>query len=417
METVTLKALQHKGVECIGIFSSQFRLPSGEPVNYYYQKKAGAKWSRTNKCWYIPCTEKNYELLCAVLKGRALLEVQELKKYLLERKKHRPSAAIQNPGPATVETIIKTYKPIPSSPVQKLSAGIRLSTENNEALQKFKQQLVLKSYSASTIRTYTNEFIQFLQAIKNNSAAQFSVERIKDYLQYCHEKLKLSENTLHSRINSLKFYYEQVLYKEKFFWEIPRPKKRDQLPKVLAEIEIGRMFNAVKNIKHKAILFTAYSAGLRVSEVVNLKIKDVDSERMQLRIENSKGKKDRYVGLSILLLDILRQYLKGSNPMPKKYVFENPLAGGEPYSVRSAQQIFQNAKEKAMINKSVGIHSLRHSFATHLLEKGIDIRYIKDLLGHFNIKTTERYLHVKKETLVNIPNVLDELNKTITLEW
>jgi integrase/recombinase XerD len=218
-------------------------------------------------------------------------------------------------------------------------------------------------------------------------------------------------------MNALKFYYEQVLKKEKFFWEIPRPKKPNQLPKVLSENEIGRMFNAISNIKHKAILFTAYSAGLRVSEVINLKIKDVDSGRMQLLIEKSKGKKDRYVGLSILLLDVLRAYLQACKPMPKKYVFENPLKAGEQYSTRSAQQIFQDAKEKARINKDVGIHSLRHSFATHLLEKGIDIRYIKDLLGHFSIKTTEKYLHVKRETLVNIPNVLDELNKTLTLEW
>ena len=215
----------------------------------------------------------------------------------------------------------------------------------------------------------------------------------------------------------MKFYYEQVLKQEKFFWEIPRPKKPDQLPKVLSENEIGRMFNAISNIKHKAILFTAYSAGLRVSEVINLKITDVDSERMQLLIAKSKGKKDRYVGLSILLLDVLRAYLQTCKPIPKKYVFENPLKASEPYSIRSAQQIFQNAKEKARINKEVGIHSLRHSFATHLLEKGIDIRYIKDLLGHFSIKTTERYLHVKRDTLINIPNVLDELNKTLTLEW
>lgn len=215
----------------------------------------------------------------------------------------------------------------------------------------------------------------------------------------------------------MKFYYEQVLGREKFFWEIPRPKKPDQLPKVLGENEIGRMFNAVKNLKHKAILFTAYSAGLRVSEVTNLKISDVHSDRMQLRIEKSKGKKDRYVGLSILLLDVLRSYLKSTRPMPAYYVFENPDKPGEAYSIRSAQKVFQMAKEKALVNKAVGIHSLRHSFATHLLEKGIDIRYIKDLLGHFNIKTTERYLHVKKETLVNIPNVLDELNKSINLEW
>ena len=123
------------------------------------------------------------------------------------------------------------------------------------------------------------------------SANEFSVQRIKDYLQYCHTKLKLSENTLHSRMNALKFYYEQVLKRENFFWEIPRPKKQNQLPKVLSENEIGRLFNSINNIKHKAILFTAYSAGLRVSEVINLKIKDVDSDRMQILMKRLKGKK------------------------------------------------------------------------------------------------------------------------------
>ncbi len=121
---------------------------------------------------------------------------------------------------------------------------------------------------------------------------------------------------------------------------------------------------------------------------------------MQLFIQKAKGKKDRYVGLGILLLDVLRAYLKSCRPMPSKYVFENPQKPGESYSIRSAQQIFHDAKTRARINKDVGIHSLRHSFATHLLEKGIDIRYIKDLLGHLSIKTTEKYLHVKRETLI-----------------
>lgn len=138
---------------------------------------------------------------------------------------------------------------------------------------------------------------------------------------------------------------------------------------------------------------------------------------MQILIENSKGKKDRYVGLSVLLLDILRAYWQSSTPAPKVYIFENPQNPGQPYSIRSAQKIFQEAKNKAGIMKHISFHSLRHSFATHLLEKGTDIRYIKDLLGHFDIKTTERYLHVKRETLVNIPNVLDELNKNFKLDW
>jgi len=186
------------------------------------------------------------------------------------------------------------------------------------------------------------------------------------------------------------------------------PKKPLLLPKVLGEDELGRLFAALNNRKHKAILFTAYSAGLRVSEVVNLKLKHIDSSRMQLLIENAKGKKDRYVGLSIVLLDVLRKYILLSKARPKLYLFES-IEPGVKYSSRSAQQIFLAAKQKAAISKSVTFHSLRHSFATHLLEKGIDIRYIKDLLGHFSIKTTERYLHVKKEKLVNIVSPLDDL--------
>jgi len=170
------------------------------------------------------------------------------------------------------------------------------------------------------------------------------------------------------------------------------------------------MFASITNIKHKALLFTAYSAGLRVSEVVALKMSDIDSQRMQIRIEHGKGKKDRYVGLSVLLLDVLRAYLKKSNPRPTKYLFEGDTQG-QPYTSRSAQLVFQQAKRRAGIRKEVSFHVLRHSFATHLLEKGVDIRYIKDLLGHFSIKTTEIYLHVKNEDLITIINPLDELYK------
>ena len=402
-ETITLKVFLYNKLESIGIFCKQ-----NATLNNILKNKAGALWSRTHKCWHVPCTEINYAKLVNTLSGKAILQIDSLKEYL-EKKKNKPiTPALWNKSIEKQQT---------KKSVSQASVKHTTSKENKEALQQFHQQLILKGYSVSTIRTYSNEFVQFLNTINKIPAGTFNTARIKDYLQYCFEKLKLSENTLHSRINALKFYYEQVLKKEKFFWEIPRPKKQDQLPKVLGENEIGRMFNAISNIKHKAILFTAYSAGLRVSEVVNLKIKDVDSDRMQLFIEKAKGKKDRYVGLGILLLDVLRAYLKSCRTMPLKYVFENPQSPGEAYSTRSAQKIFQTAKEKAMINKDVGIHSLRHSFATHLLEKGIDIRYIKDLLGHLSIKTTEKYLHVKKETLINIPNVLDELNKSITLNW
>ncbi len=407
METVTLKPLFHKNKECIAIHSIQ-----SATLNYYFQKKGNAKWSKTNKCWYIPCNEKDYMQLANALKGKAIINGDELKKYL-EKKKNSTSENLR--VPVTVIQHQKTFsQKIISQNIQQVPSVI--SNENKEAFQQFHQQLVLKSYSASTIRTYSNEYMQFLQLIKDKPAKGFTVQRIKDYLQYCHTTLKLSENTLHSRINALKFYYEQVLKREKFFWEIPRPKKPLLLPKVLGEDELRKLFNAITFKKHKAILFTAYSAGLRVSEVVNLQLKHIDRSRMQLFIEKSKGKKDRYVGLSVILLDILESYYKEVKPKPVKYLFEgeNP---GVAYHSRSAQKVFQMAKHKAGINKEIGFHSLRHSFATHLLEKGIDIKYIKDLLGHFDIRTTERYLHVKKEKLINIVSPLDDLWQKEEIDW
>jgi integrase/recombinase XerD len=164
------------------------------------------------------------------------------------------------------------------------------------------------------------------------------------------------------------------------------------------------------------MLFTAYSAGLRVSEVAALKIKDIDSGRMQILVEQAKGKKDRYVTLSPVLLDILRSYIKKYKPKPRIYLFESEQTGTG-YPTRTIQRVFQLAKEKAGIKKEVGINSLRHSFATHLLEKGTDIRYIKDILGHFDIRTTERYLHVSKKDLINIISPLDDLWRKGKIDW
>jgi site-specific recombinase XerD len=184
----------------------------------------------------------------------------------------------------------------------------------------------------------------------------------------------------------------------------------------LGEDELARLFNALDNLKHKAMLFTAYSAGLRVSEIAAIKIKHIDSGRMQILVENAKGKKDRYVNLSPVLLDVLRAYVKTYKPKPKEYLFESEQTGSA-YPTRTIQRVFQIAKLRARISNDVGIHSLRHSFATHLLEKGTDIRYIKDILGHFNIKTTERYLHVAREKMVNIASPLDDLLRSGKIKW
>lgn len=255
-----------------------------------------------------------------------------------------------------------------------------------------------------------------MQLLNKKPVHELTIDELKRYMVFAMEKQGINENTAHSRLNALKFYFEQVLKREKFFWEIPRPKKPLLLPKVLSEDELGKLFSVLVNIKHKAMLFTAYSAGLRVSEVAALKIKDIDSGRMQILIEQAKGKKDRYVTLSPVLLDILRAYIKTYKPKPKIYLFESERTGGA-YPSRTIQRIFQLAKQKAKIGKEAGIHCLRHSFATHLLEKGTDIKYIKDILGHFDIRTTERYLHVSKKNLVNIISPLDDLWRKGKIEW
>jgi integrase/recombinase XerD len=296
------------------------------------------------------------------------------------------------------------------------SPAWKLSKENLWALEQFVQQLKLKAYSPSTIKTYSNEFLQLLQLLKKKPVNELTPGDLRRYMVFAMEKQGIKENTAYSRLNALKFYFEQVLGREKFFWEIPKPKRPLQLPKVLSEKELSGLFNATPYLKHKAILFTAYSAGLRVSEVIKLQWKHIDRQRGQILIEQAKGKKDRYVGLSPVVEDILISYYRKSTVKPVKYVFESTVSG-QPYTARSVQIIFRQAKQKAGIKKEVSFHSLRHSFATHLLEKGTDVRFIQELLGHFSIKTTTKYLHVAKAKLVVIESPLDSLFKRGDIDW
>ena len=403
MQNILLSPLLHRNNECIGIYFDK-----NTAVEKIIRRQPAVKWSQTNRCWYIPLTEAAYHLLVKDLKEKAIVDNAALKAYLEKRRK------VQSALPEKKQPVIKKITAAGKPPAS--SAAWQLSNENLKALQSFTEILKLKSYSESTIKTYTNEFLQLLQLLKNKPADDLTVADLKRYMVFAMEKQGISENTAHSRLNALKFYYEQVLGREKFFWEIPRPKKPQLLPKLLNEEEIRRLFNALTNKKHKAMLFTAYSAGLRVSEIVNLKMADIDSKRMQIFIARAKGKKDRYVNLSPVLLDILRNYIREYKPKPTTYLFESEqtmLA----YPTRTVQQIFTNAKNKAGIKKEVGVHSLRHSFATHLLDKGTDIKYIKDLLGPFNIKTTERYLHVSRRSLVNIISPLDDLVSREAIEW
>ena len=367
--------INHKNKECI-LLKSEYNAQ----LNKIFRTLDFVKYSNTHKAWYL---SKNKELLKQVMlatKDLATIDVSPLK---------------------------QTQKTVSQKIVQRSSPvcnGV-ISEHNATQLQTFIETLVLKGYSKSTIRTYQNEFSVYLQTLTTNVDA-LNVDSIKQYLLYCHSVFKLTENTIHSRMNALKFYYEQVLNRDKFFWEIPRPKKPFLLPKVISEEKIFEGLLSIKNIKHKVLLMTAYSAGLRVSEVVNIKVADINSDRMQIFIARAKGKKDRLVPLSKIALELLREYYKIYQP--KTWLFEGQLKH-QPYSVRSAQEIFTDYFKKIGLPKYITFHSLRHSYATHLLEGGTDIKYIQELLGHNDIKTTLRYTHVSKKSLQKVESPLDKI--------
>jgi integrase/recombinase XerD len=281
----------------------------------------------------------------------------------------------------------------------------KIYSVNRQEYQRFLETLQLKGYSTNTIRTYRNEFTQFLHILKSYSVIACDQELVRRYILFCISELKLSENSLHSRINAIKFYFEKVLLRERMFVEIPRPKKHSKLPKVIHVNDVKIIFEKTTNLKHNTLLKLCYGMGLRVSEIVNLKIKDIDSKSMQVFVERAKGKKDRYANLPESILEQLRSYYKVYKP--KEFLFEGQYGGQ--YSIRSAQAIFKEALKNAKINKEVGIHSLRHSFATHLLENGTDVRFIQELLGHKDIRTTLLYTNVSDKSIRNIKSPLDTM--------
>lgn len=394
MTSVYYSAVTHRGKHQILV-----KFEFDETLNNQMRKRKDAVWSNSLKGWLLPDTEA-YRAQC----GMDTTAVAALKEHLPAEDKSPKDKQLKE-----IKTVPDKNAGIARTNKSSVVQSSFISAHNRVQLDHFIQHLTLKAYSPSTIKTYRNEFMAFLQTIKHTDADSFTSNRLKDYLEYCFTVLKLSENTLHSRMNALKFYYEQVLRKDKFFWEIPRPKKRVQLPHFFNQDEIAAIIKAVGNTKHKTMLMLAYSGGLRVSEVVQLKTKNIDSKRMTIRLDHAKGKKDRIIVLSPLLLIMLREYWNEYKPHKDGYLFTGQEEGA-PYSSRSLQEIIAAAKAKAGIVKPGSIHALRHSFATHLLDKGTDIIMIQKLLGHNDLKTTLRYLHVTNRDMLKVISPLDDLN-------
>ena len=284
--------------------------------------------------------------------------------------------------------------------------GKSLNTHAQTALKRYHNLLTQKRYSKSTVKTYTHYFTRFLYKIRNYNPENISAEQINRYILHLIKTEKISSSRQNQIINAIKFYYEKVLGRTTEYYFIERPKKIKILPKIISEGEVERIINAIDNLKHKAMITLLYSAGLRISELLNLKLGDIDSKRNVVIVQNSKGNKDRISLLSEKVLVLLRKYYLEHKP--KVFLFEGQNGGK--YSAESLRKVLKKAGEKSKIAKHVTPHTLRHSFATHLLERGTDLRYIQTLLGHNSSKTTERYTWVTKKGFEKLKSPLDELN-------
>jgi site-specific recombinase XerD len=349
----TFEPAVHRGKKVILI-----RFPYDQTLQAALRKRfSSAKWSATQKAWYLPDLPVVRQQLRMVAQNMTESKIRDI------------------------------------------------HWANQQAYLDMEKQLVLKKYSPSTVRIYLAELRHLLLLLKAFTVQDMTPKRIKDYFLYCIKNEQMGERKINGKINAIKFYFEQVLHRPRMFFDIPRPKKPVTLPKMLHKKEVKKLFQVVKNPKHALALKLCYGMGLRVSEVVGLKVADIDGQRMVVHVRGAKGKKDRYVPLPNSILPQLRTYYQAYRP--KTYLLEGQYGG--PYAKSSLQQVFKKAMKKAGINKQIGIHGLRHSYATHLLESGADMRFIQELLGHNSIKTTQVYTKVTPRSLSNIKSPLDSL--------
>ncbi|MFM7022468.1 MAG: site-specific tyrosine recombinase/integron integrase [Flavobacteriales bacterium] len=333
----------------------------------YIKKIKNSKWNTSSKCWVLPHTEENLKLI------EGYCSINKLQWQVSSQKEKKLAPKVHN-------------------------------NQTFEFPPEYLQKLELVRYSPQTIKTYCSIFSDFINFTKEPNYSSISEEQIKCYLMYL-VKRNVSASYQNQAINAIKFYFEKVLGQQRKYYQIDRPFKENKLPSVLSIEEVKAIIQSIDNFKHRCIIQLIYSAGLRIGELCNLKIQDIDKIRMLIHVKGGKGKKDRYTLLSPQILQHLREYY--IQYQPKEYLFEGQFGGA--YSERSIQTIFNEACQKAKILKPATVHTLRHSFATHLLENGTDLRYIQSLLGHSSSKTTEVYTHVTTKGFNQIKSPFDLL--------
>jgi integrase/recombinase XerD len=280
------------------------------------------------------------------------------------------------------------------------------SSEGIAQIEKFKQWMRSKRYSESTVTTYSDALKSFLVFYRDKSIIDITNEDVIVYNNEHILKNNLSASYQNQVTNAIKLFFQTIRDTKMLVDKIHRPKNAKVLPNVLSKEEIKLILNAHANIKHKMMLSLIYSCGLRCGELLALQLVHIDSKRNLVLIKNAKGKKDRIAPLSPKILGMLREYYTSFRP--SNYLFEGTIPG-EPYSEKSLQSVLKQALKKAGIKKPVSLHWLRHSFATHLLESGTDLRYIQELLGHSSSKTTEIYTHVSTKSIQQIKSPFDDL--------
>lgn len=334
----------------------------------------GSRWTPDERCWHIPYQGKAYAEL------KRLFGVGQI--VVLHERPRVYSAGKDLKSPE---------KP---SRLEFQGELIRMET-----------QLRLQRYSHNTIKTYKNFFTQFLAYYPDRDPRLLEKEDIVRFLLKQSEEKNWSDSTQNQAVNALKFYYEKVLGQERTYYDL-RPRRSRPLPGVFSEQEVARLFGVVPNLKHKSILMLIYSSGLRIGESIRLRKEDINFDRKQIFIKGGKGKKDRYTVLSEKMVSQLQQYLTAYRP--DYWLFEGQTGGQ--YSQSSIRKIFRRAVAQAGVNPYSTVHTLRHSFATHLLESGMDLRYIQALLGHNSSETTAIYTHITQEAAKKLVSPLDRLD-------
>ena len=345
----------------------------------------GRRWHPSSGLWLLPYSKENWTSMTSVIPQHNIINTKK-----------------------EISIHIETFYQVPKQAVSKQdskSSMIVLPGCHKESLLRMEEQLIVNRYQFNTSKNYISAFKEFLGYYVDIKPELIAKENIKSYLLYKINQDGISESTQNVIINAIKFYYEKVEKRERFVIYDLRPRKAKKLPSFLSKEEIVCLVKAVENTKHRVILKLIYSAGLRLGELIRLKLKDIRWDIGHIMIKCSKGKKDRMVTLSQKLIGELQEYI--TKFKPRFYLIEGQDGGN--YSPRSVQNIFHKAIEISNIQTHATVHTLRHSYATHMIQSGIDIRIVQELLGHASIKTTEIYTHITDRMKSAIKSPLDDL--------